>query len=323
MSDDLTRRALALPLVALLLSTGCGPKPPADEEPPQDPPTPPPAAATAASIVDRDWILVAMGERPAPLGAGDRPVTLRLESASSRAVGFAGCNRYSGNYVLGGDSLKFGPAISTKMSCGEASDRVEQSFLAMLPLLVSYAATDSSLTLHGPGGPLAQFRKSPPPPERSEAAPAQDTGGGDRIVRLPRRGTVPMEITAEIGGRESRVTGTGECAHSADASIYQRPARVWTARYQGADTDPIQYSNLTVWQAKAGSTVEFNLSIRTGSGQHDIATVQGGDLKGSGTASLADVAGGRLSVEGKTASGTPLRLQVKCERFTELVAEGG
>ncbi|MGH7516438.1 MAG: META domain-containing protein [Gemmatimonadales bacterium] len=147
-----------MPLVALLLSAviGCGPKPPADDEPPQDTPTPP--AAAAAPITDRDWILVALGERPAPLGAGDRPLTLRLESASSRAVGFAGCNRYSGNYILGGDSLKFGPAISTKMSCG-ASDQVEQGFLAMLPLIVSYAATDSSLTLHGPGGPLARFRK--------------------------------------------------------------------------------------------------------------------------------------------------------------------
>ncbi|MGH7516437.1 MAG: hypothetical protein ACREOC_03055 [Gemmatimonadales bacterium] len=192
-----------------------------------------------------------------------------------------------------------------------------------------FLATSTAIALGGcagrdnPDNAGTEATPPPPPPERSEAAPAQDSGAGGRIVRLPRRGTVPMEITAVIGGRETRATGTGECEHSADASIYRRPAKVWTARYRAADGDAIQYSNLTVWQAKAGGTVEFNLSIRTGSGQHDIATVQGADIKGSGTASLADVTGGRISVEGKTANGTPLQLQVKCERFTELVAEGG
>ncbi len=101
---------------------------------------------------------MALGERAAPLGADDRPLTLRLESGASRAVGFAGCNRYSGSYTLAGDSLKFGPAISTKMSCG-ASDEVERSYLATLPLVVTYAVADDTLTLNGPGGTLARFRK--------------------------------------------------------------------------------------------------------------------------------------------------------------------
>jgi heat shock protein HslJ len=92
------------------------------------------------------------------MGAGDRPLTLRLESAGSRAVGFAGCNRYSGAYTLAGDSLRFGPAISTKMSCG-AADQIEQGYLAMLPVVVTYAAADTSLVLNGPGGSLARFRK--------------------------------------------------------------------------------------------------------------------------------------------------------------------
>jgi heat shock protein HslJ len=148
--------------VTLLVLGACGPKPPAQDEPPagrssQSEPAVP-ASTGASPITDQDWILVQLGERPAPMGAGNRPLTLRLQSAESRAVGFAGCNRYGGSYTLTADSLKFGPAISTKMSCGDA-DKLEQGFLAMLPLVVTYAATDTSLVLSGPGGALARFRK--------------------------------------------------------------------------------------------------------------------------------------------------------------------
>jgi heat shock protein HslJ len=148
-----------LAATAFLALAGCGPKP-ADE--PADA-GPPPGKASASdpapgTITDREWHLVAMGELPAPMGAGSRPITLRLESSGTRAVGFAGCNRYSGPFTLAGDSLRFGPAISTKMSCGDA-DQVEQGFLAMLPLVVGYEATATSLVLNGPGGPLARFRQ--------------------------------------------------------------------------------------------------------------------------------------------------------------------
>jgi putative lipoprotein len=144
---------------AAVALAGCGPKPPDEPRDAGPPPANAPASRPAtATITDRDWHLVAIGEQPAPMGAGDRPITLRLESSGTRAVGFAGCNRYSGPFTLAGDSLRFGPAISTKMSCGDA-DQVEQGFLAMLPLVVSYEATDTSLVLNGPGGPLARFRQ--------------------------------------------------------------------------------------------------------------------------------------------------------------------
>jgi heat shock protein HslJ len=155
------RLHLEAPALLVVLGTGCGPQPPGRDQPPAEQPaasTPAPSSASAATITDKDWILVSLGKRSAPLGAGDRPLTLRLDSASSRATGFAGCNRYSGGYTLAGDSLKFSPAVSTKMSCGE-SDQVEQGYLAMLPLVVSFTATDTSLVLSGPGGALARFRK--------------------------------------------------------------------------------------------------------------------------------------------------------------------
>jgi hypothetical protein len=67
---------------------------------------------------------------------------LGCESTTSRAAGFAGCNRFSASYRLSGDSLSFGPIVS-KMACADG-DELERSFLTALP--------------SGPGGVLARFR---------------------------------------------------------------------------------------------------------------------------------------------------------------------
>jgi heat shock protein HslJ len=116
-----------------------------------------PPSSAAASVTDRDWVLAKLGEHPAPAGAGGRPATLRLEAATARAVGFGGCNRFSASSRRAGDSLTFGPVVSTKMSCADG-DELERSFLAMLPEVSTYQATDSALTLYGRGGILARFR---------------------------------------------------------------------------------------------------------------------------------------------------------------------
>jgi putative lipoprotein len=108
-------------------------------------------------ITDRDWILVALGEQADPLGSGNRPATLRFDTATSRAMGFAGCNTYSAEFALSADSLSFQPPISTKMACSEGME-LEITFLATLTAITTYQATDSSLTLLGLGAPLARFR---------------------------------------------------------------------------------------------------------------------------------------------------------------------
>ena len=102
-----------------------------------------------------DWVLVALGEQASPPARG-KPATLRLEASASRAAGFAGCNRFSASYTLAGDSLRFGPIMSTKMACVDG-DELERSFLGALPVVATYEATDSALILKGPSGPLARF----------------------------------------------------------------------------------------------------------------------------------------------------------------------
>ncbi len=138
----------ALAALSLLTVVACGPKPPASEQPP---------AASTAPLDNREWTLVGLGELAAPLGAGGRPATVQFDPTAGRAAGFAGCNRYSAGYTLAGNSLSFGPAISTKMACADG-DELERGYLAMLPAIRSYELSDSTLTLNGAGGPLARFR---------------------------------------------------------------------------------------------------------------------------------------------------------------------
>ena len=136
-------------------------------------------------------------------------------------------------------------------------------------------------------------------------------------------GTVPMEVKVVVGRVNYSEKGTGECASSTEASIYDVPATQWRVTY-GGDGSNIQHLNLTVWRPRAGGPDMVGLYLQSGEIAHEIATVRGGALKGSGTASVRPAGkGGILNVSGTDADGHPLELTVECERFDEVVAEGG
>lgn len=143
------RTRLALVGITLALS-GCAKQQKAETPQAQ------PSAQAQRSIENRDWDLVAVGEKDHPLGNGGRPATLRFDTQTQRAGGNAGCNRYNATYRLSGDSLSFGPAISTKMAC-EAGMDLEVAWLSALEKVATYSVTDSTLTLLGADGPVARL----------------------------------------------------------------------------------------------------------------------------------------------------------------------
>jgi heat shock protein HslJ len=119
-------------------------------------------SAPSVKIEDRDWDVVQVGEMQNPQSNGGRPATLRFDTQAQRAAGNSGCNRYSATYRLSGDSLSFGPAISTRMACAEGMD-LETAWLGALAKIVTWSATESTLTLNGADGPLARLaeRRAP------------------------------------------------------------------------------------------------------------------------------------------------------------------
>jgi hypothetical protein len=138
------------------------------------------------------------------------------------------------------------------------------------------------------------------------------------------RGTVPMTITGRVGRQEFEASAEGECATSAESSIYEVPATQWHATFGGGGRSDIQHLNLVVWRPRAGGPDMVNLSLQVGEASHRIATVKGGEMVGSGTASVSPAGrGGELKVTGKDDHGHDLELSVRCERFDEVVAEGG
>ncbi len=78
---------------------------------------------------------------------GDQPLTLEfLEDGTFK--GFGGCNSFSGKYSLEGEVMKFGPVVSTKKSCGPATDEQEYTFQTFLPLIQRLKVTDDELRLY-------------------------------------------------------------------------------------------------------------------------------------------------------------------------------
>jgi hypothetical protein len=148
-----------------------------------------------------------------------------------------------------------------------------------------------------------------------DAAPAQSVSIS--------QGTVPMKVKVVMGRVNYSEEGTGECASSTESSIYDVPATQWHVTY-GGDGSNIQHLNLTVWRPRDGAPDMVGLSLQSGEITHQIATVKGGTIRGSGTASVRPTGkGGILSLSGKDDDGHPLELTVECERFDEVVAEGG
>lgn len=72
--------------------------------------------------------------------------TLKFEVKQKRYGGKNSCNAYSGTYELDGSTLKFGPAITTKMYCADVADW-EAAFMAMLGTVDNYSNKNQELRL--------------------------------------------------------------------------------------------------------------------------------------------------------------------------------
>ena len=119
---------------------------------------PPDVTATADStrLVSTEWQLVDLLQQPAPLGAGNKPVTLRLTSADARVSGFGGCNRYAGSYAVRGDSLRFGPVLMTRMACTQGND-LEVRYAAAIERVRRFRLADQHLELLAGDSVIARY----------------------------------------------------------------------------------------------------------------------------------------------------------------------
>ncbi len=109
------RTVLALFLAtAVVLAVGCSKRSPEG--------TSPQSAPTGI-----EWQLVSIGGTPAGTGGNGQAATLLLDETSGRASGYAGCNTFSGSYLLSGEL----PHIR---AAGDDPDGLRQGRRARVPL---------------------------------------------------------------------------------------------------------------------------------------------------------------------------------------------
>ncbi len=141
---------------------------------------------------------------------------------------------------------------------------------------------------------------------------------------IPSVAETHVSLVAKVGGRVIPAEGSGECYTSSESTIYDVPATQWHATFNGPKTSDLQNVNVTVWRPKAGGPDQVTLFLTMQSKTHRIATVTGAELIGRAIASARIQGdGGTLLVEGTTREGTPVRLELSCSAFSEIVEGNG
>jgi heat shock protein HslJ len=91
----------------------------------------------------------------------DIVVSLRLDDGTASGTG--GCNRYSGSYMLEGESLTFGPAAATLMACVGPAGDVEAAYLANMASVATWASDGATLALNDVlGNEILAYAAQPP-----------------------------------------------------------------------------------------------------------------------------------------------------------------
>jgi heat shock protein HslJ len=165
------RARIALGIACGLVVFGCQKSP--DRSAPAErgaaPGTPPATSATpetapnaappgkAQAITDVEWALVELHGQAPGTTAGNRPPTLQLATEANRAAGFAGCNRFTGQYKLDGPQLRFSQLAMTRMACTAGMD-VELQYAGALAATRSYRFADGTLELSDSTHVVARFQ---------------------------------------------------------------------------------------------------------------------------------------------------------------------
>ena len=116
------------------------------------------AAEPAKPLAGTQWNLTELAGKPVAVTDGLRTPTLQLDSATQRASGTSGINRYFGSYESKGPALKFGPLAGTKIGGPPVAMAVERAFLKALAGVSSWNIASNRLELKAGDETLLRFQ---------------------------------------------------------------------------------------------------------------------------------------------------------------------
>ena len=145
-----------------------------------------------------------------------------------------------------------------------------------------------------------------------------------RAPGAPNQGGVTATIALRAGTQAYDFSGTAQCRHAPQASIYGIAAEMWSVQH----ADSGRSMNLTVWKPRSGGDPMLNLSVTTAGRSSNVNTVKAPQratgASGSGSVTFApEGKGGLFTIAATTDDGAKVSGTVKCDAFTPLVAEGG
>ncbi len=108
-------------------------------------------------LANTSWTLVSMN-----IGQITLPTTTLtvVFAADFTLSGNGGCNPYSGNYSLSGNTIAVGPLATGLASCGEEVDQQEQQYFSLLRSVTSYQLIETQLVLYSGGQEVLRFNRS-------------------------------------------------------------------------------------------------------------------------------------------------------------------
>ena len=108
------------------------------------------------SLESGKWILINLNNQEVIKQNGERPIYLEFNVTDQKVIGFAGCNRLFGAYIIKGGSITFSRVGSTKMLCPDVE--LENLFIANLQQVNRYQIEGEKLLLYNHTSLLATMR---------------------------------------------------------------------------------------------------------------------------------------------------------------------
>jgi len=106
------------------------------------------------------WHSVEIDGNPLTVIAGARQPHIVLSTENSSVKGFAGCNALSGKFTQSADGVRFGPLITTRMSCQGTGNELEARFLGALEATTASRIVGNILELRDASGALRMRLKA-------------------------------------------------------------------------------------------------------------------------------------------------------------------
>jgi heat shock protein HslJ len=102
--------------------------------------------STTTPLVGTAWRLLEVDGQPVPASAA-RPAAFALDAEQHRYATSVGCNQIAGPFELDGAQLRLAQGVMTRMACPPPLDRLESSWVALLPSVTGYRIAGDRMEL--------------------------------------------------------------------------------------------------------------------------------------------------------------------------------